>query len=37
MGLFAKAKEKERLGRFRIIWGDNIKMDLEIKWVLGLD
>jgi hypothetical protein len=37
MGLVAKATEKGRLGRLRIIWGDNIKMDLEIEWGLGLD
>ena len=37
MGLVGKSKEKGGLRRRRIIWEDNIKMDLEIEWGLGMD
>jgi len=37
MGLDGNPKEKRRLGRLRIIWEDNIKIVLEIKWGFGLD
>jgi hypothetical protein len=37
MGLFGKPKEERRLEKLRIIWEDDIKMDLGIEWGLGLD